>query len=454
MPRAPCSAHPQRSAVARCFRCLAPVCRGCRVRVLRRTFCPRGCSAIYLLQWAAAEDWRYFRRAAAGPPRSPWGRLRTALEGARFRLRRTRLDDHLRGLKGRTTPVRRFVLQRMRWALAAGGLLAPTLFWILSPSPPPGVTVAKPGLVLSPLSSSPAPQAMLPPTEPSLGSPSALPAARPELPPLPTPAPTLRRGSPSPTRPLEVSRGVKSRKEVALTFDGGSDANVSPEILDILDARGVRATFFLTGDYIRSFPEVVRRMVAEGHEVANHTDSHLHLTTFAQNRRHATRPGLTREAFQGELRRAETAFQAVTGEPMRRYWRAPYGEVNPELLRWAAELGYTHVAWTRGEGSETLDTRDWVADRSSRLYTSSAVIRDRILGFDEEGGDGAAGGIILMHLASRRREDPVHRRLPEIIDGLRARGYALVPVSELLREDGEESAAGARPDRSGALAGG
>ncbi|HEU5393270.1 MAG TPA: polysaccharide deacetylase family protein, partial [Candidatus Methylomirabilis sp.] len=182
---------------------------------------------------------------------------------------------------------------------------------------------------------------------------------------------------------------------------------------------------------------------------------HRHLTTFARNRRHDTLPGLTREAFQGELRRADAAFRAVTGQAMRRYWRAPYGEVNRELLGWAAELGYTHVAWTRGEGSETLDTRDWVADRSSRLYASSARIRDRILGFDEERGDGVAGGIVLMHLASRRRDDPLHRRLDEIIDGLRARGYALVPVSDLLREDGEESAVGARrPERSGALAGG
>jgi peptidoglycan/xylan/chitin deacetylase (PgdA/CDA1 family) len=242
---------------------------------------------------------------------------------------------------------------------------------------------------------------------------------------------------------------------VALTFDGGADANVTPEILDMLKARGVVATFFLTGNYIRAFPELVRRMLAEGHEVANHTDTHLHLTTFTENRRHDTRASVTRETFQAELRRAEAAFWAVTARPMRPYWRAPYGEVNPQILGWASELGYTHVAWTRGEGSETLDTLDWVADPTSRLYASSARIRDRILGFDEEGGDGAAGGIILLHLASRRRDDPVHRRLPEIIDGLRARGYALVPVSDLLREEGEESAADARrPDGSGALAGG
>lgn len=458
MPKAPCAAHPQVPSVARCFRCLTPVCRACRVRAHHRSFCARGCSAIYLLQRAAAEDWCYIRRAAAGPARTPWGRIRAALDGARFRLRRTRLDEHLRRLKGRVVSGRA-VLPRLRWVLAPGALLALALLWLLPSSPPPEVVVAK-------SLPTPAPAPPLPALVPSPGARPGTPVGPPaDSPPdarsgLPPPPSSVRPGPSAPGRalpgrPLEVSRGLRSRKEVALTFDGGSDANVSAEILDILRARGVRATIFLTGGYIRRFPDLVRRMVAERHEVANHTDSHRHLTTFARNRRHDTLPDLTRESFQGELRRAEAAFRAVTGQAMRRYWRAPYGEVNRELLRWAAELGYTHVAWTRGEGSETLDTRDWVADRSSRLYASSARIRDRVLGFDEEGVDGVAGGIVLMHLASRRRQDPLHRRLDEIIDGLRARGYALVPVSDLLRKEGEESTVGARPSEpSGALAGG
>ncbi|HEV8661693.1 MAG TPA: polysaccharide deacetylase family protein [Candidatus Methylomirabilis sp.] len=456
MPRGPCATHPQVPSVARCFRCLTPVCRACRVRAHHRSFCARGCSAIYLLQRAAAEDWRYIRRAAAGPSRTPWGRIRAVLDGARFRLRRTRLDEHLRRLKGRVISGRA-VLPRLRWFLAPAALVALALLWLFPSPPPPEVVVAKPLRTPSPVPPLPGLRALVPspgdrPGSPVGRPPDSPPEARPEPPSLP---PSVRPGPSAPGRPLEVSRGLRSRKEVALTFDGGSDANVSSEILDILQARGVRATLFLTGGYIRRFPDLVRRMVAEGHEVANHTDSHRHLTTFARNRRHDTLPGLTREIFQGELRRAEAAFRAVTGQAMRRYWRAPYGEVNRELLRWAAGLGYTHVGWTRGEGNETLDTRDWVADRSSRLYASSARIRDRILGFDEEGGDGAAGGIVLMHLASRRRDDPLHRRLDEIIDGLRARGYALVPVSDLLREDGEESAVGARrPERSGTLAGG
>lgn len=462
MRKGPCAVHPETPAVARCFRCLAPVCRSCRVRAVRRTFCPRGCSAIYLLQRAAAEDWRYVRRAAAGPPRSPWGLLRAAWGGFRFRLRRTRLEQHFKGLKERAGGVGVLVRWRLRWALAAGAIGSLVLLRALLPSPPPETLVVRALMTPSPLPPPSAPpgaaRALVTPVEE---------AGRPAPEPAPASSPEERRPSPPATpslgaRPLppgdrlEVSRGVRSRKEVALTFDGGSDANVSAEILDILQERGVRATLFLTGGYIRRFPALVRRMVEEGHEVANHTDTHPHLTTYAKNRRQQTRLDLTREAFQTELRRAEEAFRAATGQAMRRYWRAPYGEVNSDLLRWAAELGYVHVGWTRGEGSETLDTRDWVADPSSRLYASSARIRDQILGFDEEGADGAAGGIVLMHLASRRQDDPLHRRLPEIIDGLRSRGYALVTVSDLLEEDGGGTTAGAarRPARSDALSGG
>lgn len=458
MRKGPCAVHPEAPAVARCFRCLTPVCRACRVRAARRTFCPRGCSAIYLLQRAAAEDWRYVRRAVAGPPRSPWGLLRTAWGGFRFRLRRTRLEQHFKGLKERAG-VGALVRRRLRWALGAGAIVSLVLLRGLLPSPPSEDRMARALVTPSPLPPPAAPPAALvPPVDEALRpAPEPAPPSPPEERRPSAPAtPGLRTRPLPPGHRLEVSRGVKSRKEVALTFDGGSDANVSAEILDILQERGVRATLFLTGGYVRRFPALVRRMVEEGHEVANHTDSHPRLTTYARNRRQQTRPDLTREAFQAELRRAEEAFRAATGQAMRRYWRAPYGEVNPELLRWAAELGYVHVGWTRGEGSETLDTRDWVADRSSRLYASSARIRDQILGFDEEGADGAAGGIVLMHLASRRRDDPVHRRLPEIIDGLRSRGYALVAVSDLLEEDGGGSTAGAapRPARSDALSGG
>jgi peptidoglycan/xylan/chitin deacetylase (PgdA/CDA1 family) len=116
-------------------------------------------------------------------------------------------------------------------------------------------------------------------------------------------------------------------------------------------------------------------------------------------------------------------------------WRAPYGECNAEILRWAADDGWTHVGWTRDErGRRSLDSLDWVDDPGSRLYLSSARLVDRLLAFGE-GGAGLNGGVVLMHLATRA-SDPAVDRLAGLIDTLRARGYRLVTVSELLREAG------------------
>jgi peptidoglycan/xylan/chitin deacetylase (PgdA/CDA1 family) len=120
------------------------------------------------------------------------------------------------------------------------------------------------------------------------------------------------------------------------------------------------------------------------------------------------------------------------------YWRAPYGEHNGEIRAWAAEAGYRHIGWTRGAGAaEDLDTRDWVADRSSRIYRSREEIAARILEFGRERGEGLAGGIVLMHLNTNRKTDRPHEGLAEILKVLQGRGYRLVTISEMLAEGGE-----------------
>ncbi|MFI5338648.1 MAG: polysaccharide deacetylase family protein, partial [Candidatus Methylomirabilales bacterium] len=160
---------------------------------------------------------------------------------------------------------------------------------------------------------------------------------------------TLAVPAPSPVVPVtqpilplsveDLTRGSRSMPEIAFTFDGHDGANAAGEILDILQARGVRVTLFLGGRFIRKFPDLVRRMVAEGHEIASRLDTHRHLTAYAQNRRQETLPGVTREVVISELRRAEASFRAVTGRPLAPYWRAPYGEHNAEIRAWAAGEG-------------------------------------------------------------------------------------------------------------------
>jgi peptidoglycan/xylan/chitin deacetylase (PgdA/CDA1 family) len=227
----------------------------------------------------------------------------------------------------------------------------------------------------------------------------------------------------------DISRGDLDRKEIALTFDGGGWANAAPQILETLREKRISCTFFLTGEFIRRYPDLVRQIVAEGHEVANHTESHPHLTSYADNSRHQLLPWVSRSFLWRELRGAEELFFELTGERMAPFWRAPYGEQNATLRKWAKEIGYQHVSWTSDyRARKSLDSLDWVADPSLKIYCSAEDVRNRILGY----GDGANGGIILMHLGTSRMHDQVHERLGEIIEGLWERGYRLVKVSELL----------------------
>lgn len=227
-------------------------------------------------------------------------------------------------------------------------------------------------------------------------------------------------------------RGDTGSRKIALTFDGGSRANATKEILDILRDKGVRCTLFLTGQYMSRYPELVKRMLEDGHEIGNHTDTHPRLTTFSQDRSQRTLRGVTKTLVQRELRAAAERFHAIAGRRMVPYWRAPYGEHNAQIRDWAEEVGYRHISWTTGDSwEECMDSLDWVADPNSHLYHSSDEIVRKILHFGKGDMRGKNGAIILMHLGSERKEDLPHRKLPLVIDSLRAEGYQFVTISEL-----------------------
>lgn len=232
--------------------------------------------------------------------------------------------------------------------------------------------------------------------------------------------------------PPDITRVSTDERLLAVTFDGGSEDGDAPEILDALTERGIKATIFLTGEFIRKHPDTVRRIVADGHEVGNHTMNHPHLTDFNASYRHRTLPGVDRNLIGRELRGTAKLFKQATGKEMTPLWRAPYGEMNADIRRWAFEEGYVHIGWTYdNKRKESLDTLDWVSDRTSKLYRSSYEIKRRILNF---GGseNGAAGGIVLMHLGTERKKDKASTVLGEILDALHERGYRFVTVSELL----------------------
>jgi peptidoglycan/xylan/chitin deacetylase (PgdA/CDA1 family) len=225
----------------------------------------------------------------------------------------------------------------------------------------------------------------------------------------------------------DFTRGPADRPQILVSFDAGSTDRGALQILDALARRRIRTTIFVTGDFLRRYPDLARRIAADGHEAGNHTDTHPHLTSYAGDGRQATRPGVTRAFLQEELEQTARRWREVTGTPMAPIWRAPFGEHNAEIRRWALEAGYWHVGWTGGRAG--LDGLDWISDPTNRSYRTAGRVVDLLV------SRATNGGIILLHLGSER-EDPVATRVPEMLDRLTARGFRFARAGDFLASAG------------------
>jgi peptidoglycan/xylan/chitin deacetylase (PgdA/CDA1 family) len=224
-----------------------------------------------------------------------------------------------------------------------------------------------------------------------------------------------------------IERGNIRNKVLALTFDAGSNAAYSNQILSILRKHNLKCTLFLTGDFIKNNPDIVRQMVNDGHEIGNHTFSHPHLTTYKDNYIHQTLKNITRSYIHEQLNKTDSIFYSVTGQHLQPYWRAPYGEYNAQILTWAAEAGYLHIRWTN-----SYDTFDWVTDGSSHLFRTPEETYHHIMKNEKENIHGLNGVIVLMHLNSNRDDNHVFKALPKLIQNIRGRGYSIGPVSQII----------------------
>jgi peptidoglycan/xylan/chitin deacetylase (PgdA/CDA1 family) len=204
----------------------------------------------------------------------------------------------------------------------------------------------------------------------------------------------LRFGPGAPARTAKPAIDCRVRKCVALTFDDGPGPYTG-RLLDMLAARHVRVTFFLIGGSIRGREAIVRREVADGHAIGDHTWTHPDLTRLSAG---AIRVQLARTL--GEIRR-------VTGGPTV-LMRPPYGATDKRVGKVAGELGFAQIIWS-------VDTDDWL-DRNSAIVAHRAVHRAR------------RGDIILMH--------DIHpttvAAVPDILHGLAKRGFTFATVPELL----------------------
>nr|WP_228049265.1 polysaccharide deacetylase family protein [Streptomyces justiciae] len=184
-------------------------------------------------------------------------------------------------------------------------------------------------------------------------------------------------------------------KCIALTFDAGPSEH-SARLLDILKEKQVPATFFLLGKrHIEKYPELVKRMADEGHEVASHTWDHKILTSL--------KPDEIRE----ELNRPNDAIERLTGKRPT-LMRPPQGRTDTDVHDICAELGLSEVLWT-------VTAKDY-------MTTDSALIQKRVL------AQASRDGIILLH----DLYDGTVPAVPGIIDALKARGYVFVTVPQLL----------------------
>ena len=239
--------------------------------------------------------------------------------------------------------------------------------------------------------------------------------------------------------PLSFDNGNIDNKIVALTFDGGSLSNAADDILDTLKSRNIKATIFLTGNFIRASPSVVKRLAADGHEVGNHTFSHPHLTAWEQDHTHTTLPAVSASFLCQELSRTDAQYYLLTGSHLSPIWRAPFGEKNHSICEWAQGCGYLHIGWRQGKSwRQGLDSNDWIESEEIPGFHSPEEVLKKIMDIAREQPYGINGGIILMHLGTVRKDPTtqMHRLLGKLIDDLRGLGYSFATVSEMLKESG------------------
>lgn len=239
--------------------------------------------------------------------------------------------------------------------------------------------------------------------------------------------------------PVSFDNGISTKKLIALTFDGGGYPNAAVPILDTLRSREVPATMFLTGGFIKRNTDLVRKIIACGHEIGNHTSTHPHLTSWPETRTQTTLPEITSEIIGKELYLANKYFKKATGFDMLPLWRAPYGEKNREICLWARQFGYLHIGWKQARyWRQNFDTNDWIPDPETPGYYTPEETLKKFNALADLQPYGMNGAIILMHLGTQRKQEDqrIHLVLGILIDQLREKGYEFVPVTVLLKESG------------------
>lgn len=233
----------------------------------------------------------------------------------------------------------------------------------------------------------------------------------------PDPEPTdepVRAGRPAPPETgldgtsLIVERGSSGRREVAFTFDAGEGAGHTEEILDLLDASGIRGSFGVTGQWVEQNPELTRRIVEQGHMLINHTYDHSSFTGASTGA-----DPLPDDQRLAQIEQTRQIILDVAGYETAPYFRFPYGDYDAASLDLLARAGYDYTLWW------SCDTEGWNGHSPQEIARNCGPEA-------EEGGPGA---ILLMHVA----DDNDFAALPALIEEYQAAGYAFVTMEELIQ---------------------
>ncbi|MCI8576260.1 MAG: polysaccharide deacetylase family protein [Lachnospiraceae bacterium] len=194
--------------------------------------------------------------------------------------------------------------------------------------------------------------------------------------------------------------GNTDEKVIYLTFDAGFENGYTPAILDALKKHQAPATFFVVGNYLETAPELVKRMIAEGHTVANHTYHHPDMSKIS-----------SRESFAKELESLEALYQQITGQTMKPYYRPPQGKYSESNLQMASDSGYHTFFWS-------LAYVDWYQDKQPSHEEAFKKLLGRI----------HPGAIVLLHSTSRTNSEI----LDELLGKWEEMGYQFRSLDELV----------------------
>ena len=218
-----------------------------------------------------------------------------------------------------------------------------------------------------------------------------------------------------------IIRTDPSVKHIDFVFTAADKADGADRIIETLRKNNIRGGFFFTGEFFETFPDVVKRLVSEGHYVGSHSYGHLLYATW-DNRDSLL---VTKQEFQNDMVKSYSLLRSfgITDAP---WFIPPYEHYNSTISSWAREMGLQVINYTPG----TLTNGDYTTPDMKNYYSSKAIL-DRIWECEKNDPDGLNGHIMLIHFGTEAsRTDKFYDQLPGLIKKLRRKGYSFTPLRE------------------------